>query len=227
MFKQQLAKLSTAAVIAMGLSLAPISLLQAQTLGITPDLPQARFYDDIIPAGTVIALESSESEKILLLPGESLSITLQVAQDVRDDLGRVIIPRGAEISGTMQPEGNGTRFIAEYLYLRDGNSYPLDAVSRLITRREVIEAGGNNRAILQGAVAGAAAATIISGITGDQKIRAPEILGGAGLGALIGYAFGSGPRSQELISINPNRDLDITLRSDLVLANPYNQPRSL
>jgi len=73
---------------------------------------------------------------------------------------------------------------------------------------------------LQGAVIGASAATLISGVTGDKKIRAGEVFGGAGLGALIGYAF-RGQRSEELISIDPNRDLDITLRSDLDLSRNW------
>ncbi|TVQ44918.1 MAG: hypothetical protein EA365_09010 [Gloeocapsa sp. DLM2.Bin57] len=211
MLKHQL----TTALVAMSLTIAPLSVIQAETIAVNNrDVYQAQIYNNVVPSGTVIPLESLDTEKILLLPGESMTITLQVAQDIRNNQGRVVIPRGTEVSGRLEPDGNGTRFIAEYLYLRDGNSYSIDGVSRVVTRREIVEQGANNRAILQGAVIGASAATLIAGITGDKKIRAPEVLGGAGLGALIGYAFRGGQRSQELISINPNTDLDITLRTD-------------
>ncbi len=219
MFNNQIAKLSATSVIAISLTVVPFGVIQAETsASTTNNVYQARIYNhNILPSGTTIPLKSLDGDKILLLPGESLTITLTVSQDISNNQGRVVIPRGAEVSGRLEPDGNGTRFIAEYLYLPNGDSYPIDGVSRVVTRREIIEAGSNNRAILQGAVIGASAATLIAGITGDRKIRAPEVLGGAGLGALIGYAFRGGQRSQELISINPNRDLDITLRSDLVV----------
>jgi hypothetical protein len=57
---------------------------------------------------------------------------------------------------------------------------------------------------------------VIAGITGDKAIATEEVLGGAGLGALGGLLLGK--EEAEVISIDPNEDLDITLNSRLALS---------
>ena len=58
-----------------------------------------------------------------------------------------------------------------------------------------------------------AAATVLSEIFGD--IDALEILGGAGAGAIGGLLLGG--NEAELVSIDPNNDLDLTLETDLTI----------
>jgi hypothetical protein len=63
-------------------------------------------------------------------------------------------------------------------------------------------------------VAGAAAATLISGVTGNRVISTEKILGGAGLGALAGLFMRGDRTSVEVLSFDARRDLDLTLRSN-------------
>ncbi|MDF5716380.1 MAG: hypothetical protein PUP93_21495 [Rhizonema sp. NSF051] len=60
---------------------------------------------------------------------------------------------------------------------------------------------------------GAAAGAGISGVTGNRTITAGKVIGGAALGATIG---GIADRTgNNVVVINPNSDLTLTLNSDL------------
>ncbi|BAQ61311.1 hypothetical protein GM3708_1717 [Geminocystis sp. NIES-3708] len=166
--------------------------------------------------GTMITTTLPSANKILVTPQETMAVTLVVRDNVRDSSNRIIIPSGSEIVGEIRPSGQGSRFVANTLILPNGNQYPISATSAVVTTTEVVSAGKNNNTIWQGALAGAAAGTLISAITGDKAIATEEVLGGAGLGALAGLLL-RGDRNQELISINPERDLNLTLTSNLVI----------
>lgn len=167
-----------------------------------------------LPAGTEIRTTVPRAEKILVTREETAPVTLEVAEDVRDESGNIVIPRGSEIRGEIRPAGRGSRFVSDTLVLTNGEEYFIDADSRVISRTETIEEGKDNNAIWQGALAGTAAATIIAGVTGDRAIATEEVLGGAGLGALAGFLL-RGSKTKELISINTDGDLDLTLTADL------------
>ena len=166
-----------------------------------------------LETGTVIPVIYEEGEKILVTKEETMPITVKVLENVTNNFGEVIIPAGSEITGEIQPAGGGSRFVAQSLWLPNQSEIPLAASSAVVTRTVTIEDGKNTDAIWQGAVAGAAAATIIAGVTGDTAIATEEVLGGAGVGALAGFLFG-GNYTKELISIDTQRDLDLTLESD-------------
>ncbi|MEC4852810.1 MAG: hypothetical protein SAJ12_17665, partial [Jaaginema sp. PMC 1079.18] len=82
------------------------------------------------------------------------------------------------------------------------------------TRTETIDEGADTGTILQNAAIGAAAAALLSSIFGDGP-GFGEILGGAGIGALGGLIFGR--KQVELISIDPDQDLDTVVRSEFVV----------
>lgn len=168
-----------------------------------------------LPAGSTIPVIYEGAEKILVTKDESMAITVKVYRNVTNDYGEIVIPAGSEIRGEIQPAQGGSVFVAESLILPNNLEIPLVASSKVITRTETIEAGKNTDAIWQGAVAGAAAATIIAAVTGDTAIATEEVLGGAGVGALAGFLFGGNDKN-ELISIDTQRDLDLTLEADLV-----------
>lgn len=223
MISKKVTQVSTSALLALVFTSGTLgTIAQAQDYNNTyPREPYPTRNDNyrrIIEAGTEIPLGSSETDKILLTKEELLSITLEVLRDIRDNQGVVIIPAGTEISGQIQPVADGSQFIAETIIFRDGRRQNIDGYSRVITRTETIDRRTNPRTILQGAVVGAAAATVLAAVTGDKAIATEEVLGGVGLGALGGWLFGNG-RSQELISIDPNRDLDIILASDFFTYN--------
>ena len=179
----------------------------------TRDIRNNRVYSSVvIPSGTLIPLEY-EKEKILLTKEETIPVTLTVAANIRDRDRNLLIPYGTEIEGQIEPAGEGSQFIAQELIFADGTRQPINGSSNIVTRTETVKRGTDTDAILKGAAIGGAAAAVLGEIFGDINIE--EVLGGAALGALGGWLLGR--KSVELISIDPNRDLDITLDSDLAL----------
>ena len=172
------------------------------------------YNSDVIPRGFVIPVEYEE-EKILVTPEETVPVTLLVAADIKDSRRNVLIPYGSEIDGQIEPseDESGSYFRADEIVFPDGTALPIEAVSEVVTRRETIKEGANAGDILQGAVIGAGAAAILSEIFGD--IGALEVLGGAGVGAVAGLLLGG--NEAELVSIDPNNDLDLTLLTSLAI----------
>lgn len=168
-----------------------------------------------IPMGTEIPLEHEKADKILVTEEETSPLTLTVAANVKDNRNRVLIPYGSQLVGQIEPASGGSRFVAKELVFPNGSKLPIQARSEVVTRRETVEKGTDLSSILSGAAIGAAASSIISLITGDRSIGIIEVLGGTGLGALGGLLLGGRNNSAELVSIDPNRDLDVTLDSAL------------
>ena len=166
----------------------------------------------VIPAGVQIPVEF-EKDKILVTREETVPITLKVAANIRDRNRNTLIPYGSEISGQIEPAGEGVRFVADELVFPDGTTQFINASSAIVTRTETVERGANAGDILKGAAIGGAAAAVLSEVFGDISVG--EVIGGAGLGALGGLLLGG--NEVELISIDPNNDLDLTLQSDLAL----------
>ena len=167
-----------------------------------------------IPRGFVIPVEYDE-DKILVTPEETVPLTIYVAADVKDNRRNTLIPYGSEITGEIRPneDESGSFFVAQELVLPDGTTQPINAYSQVVTRRETVKKGANAGEILQGAAIGAAAATVLSEIFGDIEFL--EVLGGAGAGAIAGLLLGG--NEVELVSIDPNNDLNLTLQTNLAL----------
>ena len=234
MFNAKYSKLTTSisitltATIATIASLANITPARAQLFPNQPD--KERIYrnpeqlrqpsrnqelaPNTIPQGFVIPVEYDE-DKILVTPEETIPLTLYVAANVKDNSRNTLIPYGSEIVGEIRPnlDESGSFFVAEELIFPDGTSRSIDAVSKVVTRKETIKKGANAGEILQGAAIGAAAATVLSEIFGDIEFL--EVLGGAGAGALAGVLLGG--NEVELVSIDPNNDLHLTLQTNLAL----------
>lgn len=173
-----------------------------------------RIYSTIvIPAGAEIPLEY-DKEKILVTKEETVPVTLIVAANIRDGDRNTLIPYGTEVEGEIRPAGDGSRFVAQELVFADGLRQSINGSSDIVTRTETVKRGTDTGDILKGAAIGGAAATVLSEVFGDINIE--EVIGGAALGALGGWILG-GKNSVELVSIDPNRDLDIVLESDLAL----------
>ncbi len=166
----------------------------------------------VIPRGVVIPV-GYEQEKILVTKEETVPITLIVAANIRDRNRNTLIPYGTEVVGQIEPAGDGSRFVAEELVFPDGTTQYIEASSNVVTRTETIKKGADTGDILKGAAIGAAAATVLSEVFGDVGVL--EVLGGAGAGAVGGLLLGG--NEAELVSIDPNNDLSLTLQSDLAL----------
>lgn len=196
-------------------------------LPLTPVVAQTRQNPPVnlnnylmIPAGTLIPIQYQGSDKILIKPNETASLTLIVAGDIRNSQGVIIIPAGSEVIGDLQPVSNGTQFIARELVINN-QGYYLDATSRVITTTETVKTGATTADIITGTLAGAGAATIIAGTTGDRRIDPLEVLAGAAVGTLAGWGLPEagviGGGQETYISINPNRDLTLTVQSPTTL----------
>jgi hypothetical protein len=176
-----------------------------------------RYSTSSIPAGTRIPVRYDEAEKIVVTPGETTDVTLTVAQNIRANDGKIVIPAGSKIEGELQPADRveGTRFVAQELILRNSDrSIPIDATSRTVTRVETVTKRSNPD-FLKGAAVGAAAGAVLGEIFG--KIDFIEVLGGAGVGVL-GALLTRGSEEVEVAVVYPERDLDLTLRDNLVVS---------
>jgi hypothetical protein len=189
----------------------PLSLISAASAA--PYQTAQRFPDswrNTVPSGTLIPI-TYEKEKIVVTPGETVPVKLKVARDITTSGGAVMIPEGSIIEGKLEPSGDGTQFIADRLVIDDEDiDTPIDATSDVITRRETINKRSNPR-ILEGAAIGGAAAAVLSEIFG--RIDLWEVIGGAGLGVL-GSVLIRDRNEVEVIMINPEQDLALTLESD-------------
>ncbi|MBE9222816.1 hypothetical protein IQ215_08915 [Cyanobacterium stanieri LEGE 03274] len=173
-----------------------------------------------LPTGTNVPTyyaEDTSATKIYVTREETLPLTLTVDRDIRDNRGNIVIPVNSRIEGEIRPanRSRGSLFVGRTIIYPNGTRMPINVESNVVTRTEVIERGGNSDSIWQGALAGAAAATLISGVTGNRVISTEKVLGGAGLGALAGLFLRERPSSVEVISFDTRRDLNLTLRSSL------------
>lgn len=90
--------------------------------------------------------------------------------------------------------------------------FPIEATSQIITRTETINEK-TSRDVLKGAAIGAAAGAVLSEIFGDIDLG--EVLAGAGVGALASVLQGKKEKEVEVVVVDPQRDLDLTLEEDL------------
>ncbi|MGA7935054.1 MAG: hypothetical protein WCA35_16020 [Kovacikia sp.] len=167
-----------------------------------------------IPAGTQIPMQYNEAKKIVVLPTETNPLTLTVARNVRNTYGTLLIPAGSQVKGELRPAEGGSQFHAQELILTDGTRLPIDATSEVVTKTQEVRKGGSSQ-ILTGTAIGAAAAAVLFGVTGSRRISVGKVLAGAGLGALGGWLLGK--QTVDVVVIDPNADLTLTLNSDLVL----------
>ena len=212
----------------MSAAIAPILSQGAAIANSIPQQPQpyqvSQLFERariVIPAGTTLQVDYENEDddenidKVIVKPDETAPLTLTVATDIKTASGTILIPAGSEITGELRPLDDGqvgTHFVADELILLNGNEYELDAISQPVTRTEVITEDSDPD-ILKGAIIGAAAAAVLAEVLGSIDIL--EVIGGAGLGALGILVFGGDSEDVEVVVVDPDRDLDVTLQSSL------------
>jgi len=156
---------------------------------------------------------------VLISKDEKVPLTLTVAQNIITSEGTVLIPSGSQVIGQLQPTTNkkGSQFVAQQLVLPGGQKFNISATSDPITKTERINKGISVGAIAKDTVLGAGAAAAVSAVTGNRDITAGKVLSGAGIGAVVGLFFGR--NSVDLIAVQPNTDLQLTLNQDLTINN--------
>ncbi|NMG05679.1 conjugal transfer protein TrbI [Brasilonema sp. UFV-L1] len=176
-----------------------------------------------IPAGVTLPV-TYDKDKIVVTPDETTSIKLKIARNIVDRSGNVLIPEGSEVEGKLQPitqnGEKGTYFVAQDILLPNGERQSINATSRIATKKETITKGSGTDKLIQDAAIGAGAASVISLLTGNQKIEALEPILGAGAGAAASLLLRR--KKAEVIVIEPQRgDLNLTLRSNLLVSRGY------
>lgn len=172
-----------------------------------------------IPAGSVMPV-SYDKDKILLTKDETVPVTLMVKANIVNSENTILIPAGTKVEGELRPASpDGTQFVAEKLIYANGTSQSISATSQVITETETIRKGVSVGNLAKNAAIGTAAAAAISAITGDRAIATEELLLGAGLGALVELIPSFlGLNKVDLLVVNPNTDLNLTLTEDLVVS---------
>ncbi len=184
----------------------------APVVTLAPAFAQQR-YDLELSAGSRIPVQYDKSQKVVVSPNETTSLTLTVSNDVTSANGSLLIPAGTKVVGQLQPAETGDRkgvqFVARELVFNSDRRVNIDAASRVITRTERVTKT-NSGNILKGAAAGGGAAAVLSAIGGRVPIGA--VLGGAGAGAVGGLLLGK--EHTDVVVVYPNRDLTpLRLRS--------------
>ncbi|MFN7853049.1 MAG: conjugal transfer protein TrbI [Dolichospermum sp.] len=215
---------STAALMAIAITTgAAIPLLSlSPVLAQGYNLNQSRTIS--IPANVTLPV-TYDKEKVIVKPGETLALTLKIADNVTDSNRNILIPANTEVIGELQPvrlntrsSGNnqqGVRFVARELVFPSRQRQQIFANSRTITKTETITKGSSTGQILTDAAIGAGAASLISLVTGNKKIEVLEPVGGAAAGALASVLLRK--QKADVFVLRPEQDLAITLTSNLVI----------
>ncbi len=179
-----------------------------------------------IPAGVNFPVRY-EKDKVIVSRGETIPLTLEIANDIIDRNRNVLIPAGTEVVGQIEPvyfDGRfstdrndrnnvrGARFVARELVYASGRRQTINANSQTVTKIEKISKNDSSQ-ILTDAAIGAGAATAISLITGNRRVEILEPLGGAAAGALTSILLRK--KEAEVFVIRPEQDLRLTLSSNL------------
>ena len=157
----------------------------AEASGGTPVASLSRSLD----AGSQFTMATTETiSSRTAKPGDPFTAT--VVADVQDDAGRVAIPSGSVVSGTItdvksasSPSNSGTLTLAVNSVSVRGRSYPIDAsIDSLDTQRQGQGVSGGDVAKVG---AGAAAGAILGRVIGKNTK-------GAVIGGILGGIVGAG-----------------------------------
>lgn len=210
-------KSGTAALMALTIATgatAPLMMPDTASAQLFPQSPRTTTTQVTIPTGTSIPIRYDQAEKIVISPTETLPLTLKVAANIVNRSGSILIPAGSLVVGQMQPADGGSQFVASELVTYQGRRQSISASSDVIKTSQVGQ-GASTGNILKGAVVGSAAAAALGGLTGDRRITAGEVLIGTGVGAVGGLVLGR--KKADVVVVNPDTDLNLTLRSSLAL----------
>ncbi|CAA9307544.1 hypothetical protein AVDCRST_MAG92-5584 [uncultured Coleofasciculus sp.] len=186
-----------------------------------------------VPQGTTIKVEYKVSDKVVVAPGETKSLTLIVAQDIQNSKGEILIPKGSQIEGQIVPRYSGSsflgaQFVAQRLSVGNQSYNSLNATSLLLTEQQSTNGVGSLQRTIGDAAINTAAQVLLGRVTGQggsigdmlsQVGSVGGILGQArGVGGILGNVLTSRGSNQQpnnsQILIDPQKDLQLTVGSD-------------
>lgn len=165
-----------------------------------------------VQKGSQIKVSYITSPRVVVAPGETLNMTLMVANDIKNTQGNILIPKDSQIEGQLIPRysGNdflGTQFVTQKLIVGTDLYNDLNATSSLITPQQAASVSGRSWK----EVAVTTAAQAILGRIGGRQFSVSDIL--------TSVLTGQDPNKQQqdkdqLIIIEPQKDLNLTIGSD-------------
>ena len=171
-----------------------------------------------LTAGTQLPVTYTR-EQIVLMPEQTLPVSFVTASNITTPDGTVLVPRGTQVEGEFRPvDDESTRFVAQKLIAPDGSERAIAAQSAIIETNQTIRKGANWGRFLKNAAVGTAAAAAISAVTGDRVIATEDLLMGTAAGGILSLAqrfFGR--NSVDVIVVEPETNLNITLDEDIVI----------
>jgi hypothetical protein len=145
-----------------------------------------------VSRGTAINVEYQMSDKVIVAPGETRTMTLLVAEDIKNSRGEILIPQDSEIEGQIVPRYSGSsflgaQFVAQRVIIGDESYDNINATSSVLTSQQPTNAS-------------------------------PRTLGGTAIniltGILTGRSSNTNNQPEKTITIDPEKDLQLTLGSD-------------
>ncbi len=197
---------------------------QPQQAPAQPQAPIAAAEAGYLPIGSTLPV--AVPAETAFNPLQTMPVTLQVTENVVDQNGRVVIPRGSTVDGSFVPvfrntenrdrssyktnqqqvmEGN--RFEAKTLTIA-GRSYSLIGKTSYVPTSTDSKLAADDPT-LKGASYGFAGGVALAIVTGGLAL--PALLAGTGTGAAVGYA----QQQQTVVKLVPNKPLTMTLDSAL------------
>lgn len=162
--------------------------------------PTAFTSNVLLPAGTRLSLLYPGVEPLALDPKPSRQEVLLLQGGILDSYGNTIVPPNTPIIGRFESNSEGTRFIAQAMYL-NGRSIPLEARS---DRFGSGDRKPSQRSFLRNSGIGGVALFVLTGFTGIG------LLAGAAAGAATTYATAPQPAT-----IQPGQIVQVRLNEDL------------
>lgn len=180
------------------------------TPGVTtnPSTPKPEFK---VFKNTKIKIKSlsAGSDRIIVAPGETVQVTLEVADDVKNLKREVLIPIASQVEGRLVPTSvgqPGVQFVAQKLTI-GSQTYEINATSEPIAVTRTV-----SRITIRGGVATDAAKQALKRILGSNT-NLGSTLSTPFPGKVITPPTNNSPAS--VIVINAQDDLLLTLQSDL------------
>lgn len=187
-------------------SLAPLSPLSLGTAQPSTVLPSAVLMsasknpgDVVLPSGTLLNLRYPGTDTLNLRSTTAQQEVLLLQTEVRDSLGRVLLPVDSLVIGRFETQNAGSRFITQAIAMQ-GRNVPLRAESEVLAGDRTIKS--SNLAINSGI--GAVAGGVLGGGSGAGAA------GGAVAGAALTYL--TAPKTA---NIAPGQMLQVRLLEDL------------
>jgi hypothetical protein len=158
--------------------------------------------------GAAVPVAAPANTAQYLDPGRDANASLVVSQDVLDNRGGIVLPKGSEVRGRFAPVPGGLKFVADGVLL-NGQYNSVRASSDLIPdEKDPREYEGG--AIAGDAGIGAAGGALLGALTGGVSLGG--VLGGAAAGVLVGNV--TAPR---VVVVRPDRSINLRLDAPVAI----------